>query len=597
MHCVTFRMEPGSRPTIGSSSLRSRWSLALALAAGLSMSMALPVQAATDSVDQSQTISTSFQRLGLMGQTFTAGVSGDMDRVSLASDTSFGFVKLTVQIQSVTGGAPSGTVLGSSSFSGTLTCCRQFHDFAFTPGVPVTAGTQYAIVVKVAVGLFTWYNSWIFNGYPAGQLYVGCNGCAWLTGSTYGMDFTFKTWVAATTNHAPVLAADNAAVSVNEGTKPTNTGTFSDADGDTVAITASAGAVTQSATSAGGWAWSQPAGDEAAEETITLTADDGKGLTATTSFSVTVAAVAPNVSISSPTSLLSAMSPSTSAAVSGHEGTKVNLNGSASSPAAEDNPLVNYSWTVTKDGKPFGVPGSDAAAFSFTPDDEGTYVASLAGTDHTGRTGVASVTINAQNVQPTPTITSVAPTSGLPLLFLTPNLGLTFAGNFSDPGALDLHTATWDFGDGSTSTTKFGAGGSAAVSTAHSYGAGATYTVTLTVTDDDGGVGQASTRVLVQTPQQALSSISGTVQKISSLNDGQKNSLTVKINAASASMNRGDMKTANNQLNALLNELQALVNSGRLSPGDAAALRNSVHAIQAAIGTYNRFLEWWPLGA
>jgi hypothetical protein len=590
-------MEPGSRPTIGSSSFRSRWSLALALAAGLSLSVTMPVQAATDSVDQSQTISTSFQRLSPMAQTFTAGVTGQVDRVSLASDTSFGFVTLTVQIQSVTGGgAPSGTVLGSSSFQGTVTCCKQFHDFALTPRVPVTAGTQYAIVVDVSVGLFTWYNSWIFNAYPGGQLYVGCLGCAWFTGSQYGQDFAFKTWVS--TNQAPLLVADNAVITVNEGTKPTNTGTFSDADGDSVTITASSGTVTQSGTSSGTWSWSQPAGDEAAVETITLTANDSKGLAAApTTFTVTVEAVAPNVSISSATSRLSAATLSTSAAASSPEGTKVTLNGSASSPAAEDNPLVNYSWTVTKDGKPFGVPGSDPAAFSFTPDDEGTFVATLEGTDHTGLKGSASVTINATNVSPSARITSAAPTSGLPLLVFTPNLSFTFAGSFSDPGALDLHKAVWNFGDGATSTTEFGAGGSAALSVAHSYSAAGNYTVTLTVTDYDGGMDQATTKVAILTPQQALSSISGSVQKIASLNDGQKNSLTVKLNAANSSLARGDTKPANNQLNAFLNEVQALVNSGRVSSGDAAALRNSVHAVQAAIGTYNRFLEWWSLGA
>jgi hypothetical protein len=589
-------MEPGSRPTIGSSSFRSRWSLALALAAGLSLSLTLPVQAATDSVDQSQTISTSFQRLGLMAQTFTAGVSGDVDRVSLASDTSFGFVKLTVQIQSVSGGAPSGTVLGSSSFQGTVTCCRQFHDFAFTPGVPVTAGTQYAIVVNVIVGQFTWYNSWIFNAYLGGQLYVGCLGCSWLTGSVYGQDFTFETWVAISTNHAPVLASDNASVTVNEGTKPTNTGTFSDADGDTVAITASAGTLTQSATSAGTWAWSQPAGDEAASQTITLTANDGKGLGATTAFTVTVAKVAPNAAISSANPGLSAAALSTGAAASSPEGTKITLNGSASSPADPDNAAgFTYSWAVTKNGNAFGAGGG--SSFSFTPDDEGTFVATLQATDDGGMAGTTSVTINGANVAPSAKITSAAPTSGLPLMVLTANVSLTFGGSFSDPGALDSHTATWNFGDGATSTTNFGAGGSAGLSAAHSYGAAGNYTVTLTVTDDDGGVGQATTKVAVQTTQQALSSISAGVQKITSLNDGQKNSLMAKLNAASASMTRGDTKAANNQLNALLNELQAYLNTGKISSGDAANLRNSVHAVQAAMGTYNRFLEWWPLGA
>jgi hypothetical protein len=283
--------------------------------------------------------------------------------------------------------------------------------------------------------------------------------------------------------------------------------------------------------------------------------------------------------------------------VSSTEGTKITLNGTASSPAAEDNPLINVGWTVTKNGKPFGT-GSDPSAISFTLDDEGTFVATLEATDHVPMTGRASVTIDAKNVAPSPKITSVTPASGLPLLVFTPNLSLTFAGNFSDPGALDTHKATWTFGDGATSsTTDFGAGGSGGLSVAHSYAAFGDYTVTLIVTDEDGGEGRATTRVPVLSPQQALSSISGSIQKITSLNDGQKNSLTAKLNAASASLARGDTKPANNQLNAFLNELQADLTTGRISSGDAAALRNSVHAIQAAIGTYNRFLEWWSLGA
>jgi len=595
--CVTFGMEPGTRPTIGSSSFRSRWSLALALAAGLSMSMALPAQAVTDSVDQSQTVGISFQRLELMAQTFTAGTTGQVDRVSLLSDSSYAFVRLTVQIQSVTtGGAPSGTVLGSTTYAGTLPF-RTFSDFTFNPGVSVTTGTKYAIVVSRTVGIFNWYNSWQANLYLGGQLYVGCFGCTWFTGAGYGLDFAFKTWVAVNTNHAPALAADNAAVSVNEGTKPTNTGTFSDPDGDTVAIAASPGTVTQSGTSSGTWAWSQPAGDEAAVETITLTANDGNGLTTTTSFTVAVAAVTPTASISSANPSLAAASLSSAAAsMSSPEGTKVTLNGSASSPADPDNSAgFNYAWTVTKNGSSFGA--GSGAAFSFTPDDEGTFVATLRATDDGAMTGTTSVTITGANVAPSAKIAGYAPTSGLPLVVLTPNLSLTFGGSFSDPGALDSHTATWNFGDGSTSTTNFGAGGSAGLSSAHSYAGAGNYTVTLTVTDDDGGAGQATTRVAIQTPQAALTSISGAIQKLSALNDGQRNSLNAKVNAATASLNRGDTKTANNQLNALLNELQALVNSGRLSNGDVAALRNSVHAVQAAIGTYNRFLEWWPLGA
>jgi len=86
------------------------------------------------------------------------------------------------------------------------------------------------------------------------------------------------------------------------------------------------------------------------------------------------------------------------------------------------------------------------------------------------------------------------------------------------------------------------------------------------------------------------------VQKISTLNAGQKNSLTAKLNAASAAAARGDTNAANNQLNAFLNEVRADQNTGKLSAGDATTLSNAVHAVKGALGTFNRFLEWWPLG-
>jgi hypothetical protein len=93
-----------------------------------------------------------------------------------------------------------------------------------------------------------------------------------------------------------------------------------------------------------------------------------------------------------------------------------------------------------------------------------------------------------------------------------------------------------------------------------------------------------------------LNTISAYVQGIKTLNAGQKNSLIAKLNAAGASAARGDTNAGNNQLNAFLNELQADLTTGKISTGDAATLRGEVHAVQAALGTYNRFLEWWPLG-
>lgn len=567
-------MEAGMRSEL----VGARWWRPAALAAALLVSLAVPAQASTDALDQSQTLTLSFQHLGQMAQTFTAGSTGQIDRVSLASDTNSGAVSLTVQIQTLAAdNSPSGTSLGSTNFAGRLACCKQFHDFAFSPAVHVVAGSRYAIVVY-PTGIFTWYDSWQIDAYPGGQLYVGCAGCPWLTGSSFGRDFAFETWVATSANQAPVVAADNAAVTVNEGAAPSNTGTFSDPDGDTVALHASTGSITKTGGSTGTWSWSQAASDEASSQTVTVTADDQNGLTSTATFTVTVAGVAPAASIT--------IDPITSP-----EGTPVGLAGTASSPDPADNAAgFAYAWKVTKDGSPFA--SGSGASFTFTPDDEGTFVVTFNATDDGGMTGTASQTIVGTNVAPAARITGMS--AGAPIV-LTSQETLTFSGTFSDPSLLDSHVVTWNFGDGTTSTASYGPGGSAGFSASHAYSAAGTFNVTLTVSDDDGGVGRATTKVTVQTPAQALNSMAGYVSGLTSLNAGQRNSLIAKLNAAAASAARGNTTAAHNQINAFLNEVAADANTGKLSAAQAAALGGAAHAVQAALGNYNRFLEWWPL--
>ncbi len=568
------------------SSLRNRWSLALALGAGLTLSLALPVEAATDTLDQSQNLTIGAEQTPWMAQTFTAGMTGQLDRVSLASFTLAG--SGTVAIQSLTGVFPAGTVLGTAPISGVLTGNRQFHDFAFTPGISITAGSQYAIVVKMlGRSKLTWYDSGGYEAYSGGQLYIGSSSSPWATDPWFGADFAFRTWViggvAPPPNQPPAVAADSSTVSVSEGTAPTMTGTFSDTNGVTVSLTASAGAVAQTGTSAGTWSWTQPPSDEPSGQSVTIKADDGHGLSSTANFTATTTGVAPTVSISRATAGLAAAALTTSAA-STPEGAAVNLNGSASSPSAADNAAgFTYSWSVTRDGSSFGA--GSAAALSFTPNDEGTYVATLKATDDGGMSATASITFIGTNVAPSAKITGVYWT---PQLVLTAHQSVSFEGDFTDPGTVDTHTADWKFGDGATGTGW---------SAAHAYNTAGTYTVTFTVTDDDNGAGQATTTVTVQTPQQALTSIGGYIQNLKGLNAGQKNSLMAKLNAASDSVARGNTTAANNQLNALLNECQADLNSGRITGDDMTVIRSAVHAVQAALGTYNRFLEWWPLGA
>jgi hypothetical protein len=555
-----------------------RGSLAATFAAAIALVSSLPAYAAGDTLDQAQTLTIGLQRqIPMLAQTFTAGMSGKLDRVSLAYDTS-STTNLRVSIQTTgANGAPSGTAIaGPVAWQGTVGCCRQFHDFSFGQGVSIAAGTKYAIVVQTISGVFTWYSDSTIDAYTGGQLYVGSS---WLTGPQWGDDFAFKTWVAASANSAPTLTADNAAVSVGEGTAPVNTGAYSDPDGDTVAFSASTGTVTHTGTSSGTWSWTQGPSDEAPAQAVTISASDGQGHVTTASFSVTVTTVAPTAQI-------------TSDPIEGPEGSAVPFTGAGSSPAAADNSTLVYKWTVTKNGSSYA--SGAGTSFSFTPDDEGTFVVTFTVSDDGGMSGTDSATVIGTNVAPSARISGVA--ASAPLV-VAPFESLTFSGSFSDAGALDSHTVTWNFGDGATASASYGAGGSATFSTSHAYSTPGTYNVTLTVSDDDGGVGQSTTRVTVQTVAQALNSVAGYVQGISTLNAGQKNSLVAKLNAASAAAARGNDNAASNQLDAFLNEVQADVNTGKISSAQAATLRNAVHAVKAALGTYNRFLEWWPLAA
>ncbi|MDA0770446.1 MAG: Ig-like domain-containing protein [Chloroflexi bacterium] len=180
-------------------------------------------------------------------------------------------------------------------------------------------------------------------------------------------------------NDAPVLTADNATVSVDEGQNAANSGTFGDVDGDIVTLNASVGSVTNDG--GGTWSWGLATSDGPSEsQTVTITGDDSNGGMGTTTFDLTVNNVAPSVG----------------------------------------------SITAPMDPVEIG----------------------------------ASVNVSA------------------PL---------------SDPGVLDVHTAVWDWGDGSQCDTSVDldcfvteAGGVGTTDATHAYSTPGVYTLNVTVTDNDG---------------------------------------------------------------------------------------------------------------
>jgi hypothetical protein len=94
-------------------------------------------------------------------------------------------------------------------------------------------------------------------------------------------------------NQPPTLTINNSAVSANEGSTATNSGTFADIDSANVTISASEGAVTQDSGSSGNWTWSYTPPDGPATDTVTITANDGNGGVASQTFSLAVANVPP----------------------------------------------------------------------------------------------------------------------------------------------------------------------------------------------------------------------------------------------------------------------------------------------------------------
>jgi PKD repeat protein len=164
------------------------------------------------------------------------------------------------------------------------------------------------------------------------------------------------------------------------------------------------------------------------------------------------------------------------------EGTPITLGSMLSEPESGTVAGTVYSWSVTKNGVSFAT--GSGSIFTFTPDDEATYVVSLTATDAQGRSSpVNTQTIVVYNVPPIVNIGG--PYAG------TAGTAITFAATATDPSLVDVaagFTFQWNWGDGTT--------GSGATLN-HTFVNAGVYTVTLTVKDQDGVSTVVTTTVTV----------------------------------------------------------------------------------------------------
>jgi hypothetical protein len=182
-------------------------SMRAALAGACAVCVALPGVAVAGMLDQQQPngagVGYDVDSTQSMAQTFTAGLSGALDRVDLKLDKSGSGVTmpLVVEIRNVAGGLPGGTVLASGSLPASAApafMSPAFVPIGFAAPASVTAGTQYAIVTYNAdtVPSFWGWPTDDTNPYAPGlALFQAASppGPTWT--SIDGSDLAFKTYV------------------------------------------------------------------------------------------------------------------------------------------------------------------------------------------------------------------------------------------------------------------------------------------------------------------------------------------------------------------------------------------------------------------
>jgi len=165
-----------------------------------------PGAATADTLDQQQTSHEGFiiTECCALGQTFTAGLSGGLDRVELylGSAGLFGLPSLAsplkIEVRTVEeNGAPSAMVIASQTVpASSVPESGAFVPIAFAPPPHVLTDTQYAIVAYevVPAGNFTWFGQ-NGNPYPRGSAWTSVPPFATWRPAQGEFDLAFKTYV------------------------------------------------------------------------------------------------------------------------------------------------------------------------------------------------------------------------------------------------------------------------------------------------------------------------------------------------------------------------------------------------------------------
>jgi len=150
-------------------------------------------------------------------------------------------------------------------------------------GTPLTVILEtlpsHGALVLNANGAFTYTPTPNYNGTDAfSYRVVDTNGA---------VDLATVTLTVNASNDAPTVAINNPSVTVERGQLATNSGTYADLDSDNIFLSANLGMVSNNAN--GTFSWNLTTGElTPATSTVTITASDSNGGSATTSFNLTV---------------------------------------------------------------------------------------------------------------------------------------------------------------------------------------------------------------------------------------------------------------------------------------------------------------------
>jgi hypothetical protein len=167
-------------------------------------SLAVPGAALADTLDQQQPNSEGAPVVfsgESLAQTFTAGLTGPLDRVELrlvAGDSSSPDSPLTIEIRDVSDGSPGTNVLATGSVPpSAVSSTEAWIPITFATAAPVAAGTQYSIVAYSSVDSAHRYGWGVAfsDAYPAGASFTQVPPSSTWVPTAFPNDQAFKTYV------------------------------------------------------------------------------------------------------------------------------------------------------------------------------------------------------------------------------------------------------------------------------------------------------------------------------------------------------------------------------------------------------------------